>query len=345
MQALHLKMAFNKAAQRNNLDSNMFFSYIIPTIGRRSVDIAVNSVLEQNFDRAKLEVIVVNDSGQSLPVADWHDAQCVRIINTHKSERSFARNSGAAVAQGTYLAFLDDDDWILPGALESFWQLANQYPNAAWLYGGIRIVDERDKELAEINSGLTGNCFSQIMGGAWAPIQASIIQARAFFESGGFDPQIGATQDEDLCRRIASRGDFANTPDVVACLYRGRTWSTSTPYQRAPEFTKYSRDLILSKPKTFQRLRSSVDSNYWSGRVLRVYLSTLVWNLKKKRFFTTLSRLLYSSAFLGLSIPHLFSHAYWAGLRADHVPESLHFVMQNKNRKSHVQKLNPKSHG
>lgn len=321
------------------MTSNILISYIIPTIGRSSLQVAVKSVLEQDFPQAEFEVIVVNDSGNPLLKEDWHASPYVRVINTHKSERSFARNSGAAVAQGMYIAFLDDDDWILPGALESFWQLANQYPKAAWLYGGIRIVDERGKALGEINSGLTGNCFSQIMGGAWAPLQASIIQSQVFFGVGGFNPLICGTEDEDLCRRIASRGDFANTPDVVACLYRGQTWSTSTNYQRAPEDTKYSRDLILSKPKTFQRLRSSVDSSYWSGRVLRVYLSTLVWNLRKKRFFTALSRLLYSSAFLGLSIKYLFSRDYWAGLRADHVPETLHFVMRDYDRQTHYAEI------
>jgi glycosyltransferase involved in cell wall biosynthesis len=304
-------------------------SYVIPTIGRSSLQVAVKSVVEQDLSRAELEVIVVNDSGYPLSKEDWQASPYIRVINTHKAERSFARNSGAGVARGMYIAFLDDDDWILPGALKSFWQLANQYPNAAWLYGGIRIVDEQSKALGEINSGLTGNCFSQIMGGAWAPLQASIIRSQAFFGVGGFNPLICGTEDEDLCRRIASRGDFANTPDVIACLYRGRTWSTSTDYERAPEDTKYSRDLILSQPKTFRRLRSSVDSSYWSGRVLRVYLSTLVWNLRKKRFFTALSRLLYSSAFLALSIKYLFSREYWAGLRADHVPETLHFVMKN----------------
>lgn len=223
----------------------------------------------------------------------------------------------------------------MPGALKSFWKLTNQYPNAAWLYGGIRIVDERGKILGEINSGLTGNCLAQILGGAWAPLQASMIQSRAFFQVGGFNPLICGTEDEDLCRRIASSGDFANTTDVVACLFRGRTWNTSTNYRRAPEDTKYSRELIISKPKTFQRLRSSVNSSYWAGRVLRVYLSTLMWNLEKKRFFTAASRLLYSSVFLALSIKSLFSREYWAGLRTDHVPETLHVVMKNYEAAAH----------
>jgi glycosyltransferase involved in cell wall biosynthesis len=316
------------------LTSEIFFSYIIPTIGRSSLDVAVKSVLTQVFSHAEFEVIVVNDSGNPLQKADWHGSPRVRIINTNKCERSYARNSGAAVAKGQYLAFLDDDDWILPGALESFWQLANQNPNAVWLYGGIRIVDEQGKTLAEMNSGLNGNCFSQIMGGGWVPIQASMIQARAFFEIGGFNPFICGTEDEDLCRRAAYNGEIANTPQVVACLFRGQTWNTSTNYLRAPEDTKYSRDLILSKPKAFQRLWASADSSYWYGRILRVYLSTIVWNLKKRRLFTALSRVLYSLVVLGLSISHIFSSTYWAGLRADHVPDTLHFVMMEYENKA-----------
>jgi glycosyltransferase involved in cell wall biosynthesis len=325
------------------LNSEIFSSFVIPTIGRESLTEAVQSVLTQDFSYAEFEVIVVNDSGNPLRGAEWHDSPRVRIFHTNNCERSFARNSGAAVAQGVYLAFLDDDDWILPGALNAFWNLAAQKPQAVWLSGGIRIVDERGKALGEINSGLTGNRFSQIMGGAWAPLQASIIRSQAFFGVGGFDPLICGTEDEDLCRRIASRGDFANTPDVVACLYRGRTWSTSTNYQRAPEDTKYSRDLILSQPNAFQRLRSSLDSSYWAGRVLRVYLSTLVWNLRRKRFFLAVSRWVHSLAFVALSSKYVFSLGFWAGLRADHVPETLHFVMKDYDRKKRREALDPNS--
>jgi glycosyltransferase involved in cell wall biosynthesis len=305
-----------------------FFSYIIPTIGRSSLEIAVNSVLTQEFTRADFEVIIVNDSGLLLPAAEWQQSTRVRMINTNRSERCFARNSGAAVAKGMYLAFLDDDDWILPDALENFWQLAKRCPNADWLYGGTQIVDEGGGILAEINSGLNGMCFAQIMGGAWAPLQSSLVKASAFFAVGGFNPLISGTEDEDLCRRIAYQGELANTPEAVGCLYRGQTWSTSTNYLRAPEDTKYSRDLILAKPNALRRLIASADSSYWHGRILKVFFSTVAFNLKKKRYFNALSRFFYSLAAAGLSFPNLLSPGYWAGFRADHVPESLHFVMK-----------------
>jgi glycosyltransferase involved in cell wall biosynthesis len=314
--------------------AEIFFSYIIPTIGRTSLEIAVKSVLTQDFSHADFEVVVVNDSGSPLRKADWQADPRVRMISTNRCERSFARNSGAAMARGKYLAFLDDDDWILPGALRNFWELSGRHPDATWLYGGIQIVDERGVVLAEINSGFTGNCFTQIMGGAWAPIQASLIEARAFFEIGGFNPLIRGTEDEDLCRRTAYHGEFANTPQVVACLFRGKTWNSSTNYRRAPNDTKFSRDLIFSKHRVLQRFRTSIESSYWRGRILRVYLSTVAWNLNRRNFMTALSRAVYSLAFLGLSLDHLFTQDYWTGFRAHHASGTLHFVMKDYERKA-----------
>ncbi|MGH2524992.1 MAG: glycosyltransferase family A protein, partial [Anaerolineales bacterium] len=98
----------------------MFCSVVIPTIGRATLGRSVQSVLAQDCGAAGFEVIVVNDSGRPLPEAAWQRADGVRLITTNRRERSVARNTGAALAKGDYLCFLDDDDWLLPGALEAF---------------------------------------------------------------------------------------------------------------------------------------------------------------------------------------------------------------------------------
>jgi len=81
----------------------------------------------------------------------------------------------------------------------------------------------------------------------------------------------------------------------------------------------------------------SASSSFWHGRVLRVYLSTISWNLKQKRFFTALSRIFYSLAVFVVALGYIFSPEYWKGLRAEHVPDTLHFVIKEYERKSRNQ--------
>jgi glycosyltransferase involved in cell wall biosynthesis len=131
----------------------MFCSTIIPTIGRNLLTRAVESVLSQTLDEDNYEIFVINDSGTSLPNQDWHNSPKVRIINTNRRERSVARNTGAAMARGRYLHFLDDDDWLLPNALKDFRDLSqNQSP--AWMYGITQLVDREGTQLIQSSAWL-----------------------------------------------------------------------------------------------------------------------------------------------------------------------------------------------
>ncbi len=313
----------------------MYFSIIIPTIGRDSLQRAVSSVLDQLFTSASFEVIVVNDSGKSLPEEPWMNDPRLTLVQTVRRERCVARNTGAAIAKGDYLFFLDDDDWLLQDALQNLWVLAGKEPDAAWLYGGVQIVDESGRVLAERNSGLSGKCSAQVLGGAWVPIQSSIIRSQDFFQVGGFNPSIIGTEDQDLCRRIAINGSFANTPAAIGCLNRGSAWATSTNYLRAAEDTRSSRNAVLNEPGIFRSLLSSINTAYWHGRVLRIYLSTINYNFRHRRFAKVISRLIYSSAVFAHVRSFLFSSNFWQGVRAEHVPDSLHFVISNLEREGH----------
>lgn len=70
---------------------------------------------------------MVNDSGRSLPYMDWQNSPHVQIIEANQHERSVARNTGAAIARGIYLHFLDDDDWM--AVKDSGKKL---FPNTRW---------------------------------------------------------------------------------------------------------------------------------------------------------------------------------------------------------------------
>lgn len=297
------------------------FSTIIPTVGRATLSRAVHSVLEQEFEPENFEIIVVNDSGRPLPDESWQHSPQVRILETDRRERSVARNTGAAAAQGRYLHFLDDDDWILPRAFRHLWQLAQQ-KSCAMLYGGYYFVDSKGKILQECHPNEAGNCFIRFMTGEWQPLQASVFDRKVFHSVGGFlplDVLRGGDEDVDLTRRISLRHDIAGTGELVASIVISREHST-TNYTNLQEQSRQSRELILSDPDTFGRMRDSAKqrSSYWQGRISWIYLSSAAWNLKQKKFFTMAGRLLYVLWTLLISYQHWFSREFWRGAASPH---------------------------
>jgi len=294
-------------------DFKIFSSTVIPTIGRRSLARSVESVLSQDVRPEEFEVIVVNDSGRPLVSEEWQRSDRVQILHTNRHERSVARNTGAAFAHGTYLHFLDDDDWMLPGAFKELWAIARA-TNAPWVYGITRFVDREGKLLSESHIDVSGNGLVQVMAtGAWLPIQASLIKAQCFIEVGGFDHRLAICEDKDIGRRIALMGNFAHIKIPVACILIDRATSTS-PYDKYLYYNQLSRDNVLSKKGSFARMRASATSSYWRGRLVRIYLAVMVWNLQKGKLLKAMRWA--SEIVMGffLSLPFLFSLDFLQGV-------------------------------
>jgi len=291
----------------------MFCSTIIPTIGRDTLGRTVYSVLDQTLDGDACEVIVVNDSGQPLPPAGWRDTPRVRVIDTCRRERSIARNTGAAVARGRYLHFLDDDDILLPGAMTALWQTARQHDDALWIYGSWRTVNNQGTLVDEFSPELNGNVFSLLVSGESLPLQASIIRALDFFAVGGFDnhPELIGVEDRELGRRLALRGAVAHADRVVAQVRIGEETST-TDWGRTAERDRLGRERALAMEQAFRRLWESTRGAYWSGRVSRAFVASAAWNVRRGNLPTAATRALSGVAIarLNLLVPD-----YWRGLR------------------------------
>lgn len=289
---------------------DLFCSTIIPTIGRSTLTRAVSSVLDQTFHAAAYEVIVVNDSGQPLPPMPWQACERVRVIDTNRRERSVARNTGAAIARGKYLHFLDDDDELLPNALAAFWSLA-QSTDAAWLYGSYQTVDNQGNLVAEFDPGITGNIFALLVAGEAIPFQTSLVQTDCFYTAGAFDPTITGVEDRDLGRRLALCGTVAYTPTVMARIRIGEQNST-TNWAILAEDDRWGREKALRDQRAYARLQAAAASSYWRGRVSRAYWASMVWNWQRRQMLVAASRALSGVAFTGR---HVLSSAFWHGLR------------------------------
>ncbi len=266
----------------------------------------------------------MNDSGNSLPDAVWLGSPQVRVIDTNQRNRSVARNTGAAVAKGKYLHFLDDDDWILPGALQSLSDLATD-SHAAWISGAFRLVDNYGKTVADIYPEEKGNCFLQLIAREWLPLQASLIDTEVFFTVGGFaslESLFGGFEDIDLSRQIARHYEIACSKEKIACIRAGLETST-TNYADMFLQNRRSREKALNLSGAFTRMRESASENsyqasYWHGKIGYLYLASIKWLVLRRRFFPTISRCVYCIASVIAAGNHIATADYWRGVLTRH---------------------------
>lgn len=302
--------------------SGVFCSVIIPTVGRSTLVRAVESVQAQDLPQDDFEVVVVNDSGSSLLPEEWQRSPQVRVISTQRRKQITARNTGAAIAAGRYLLFLDDDDWLLPGALDYFCTMAKKHPTAGCLFGSFELVDDMATVIARYGLKTNGNVAVELVSGYWMQVAAVLVRTDAFFAVGGFSPLFRISEELDLFNRIAMYEDFAGRDTVVAHIHRGQSWQTSVDYTEVYECNRLTRDRVLSIPHAYERLQQSAStSSYWHGRIVRLYLVSMFWNWRRKRRFCTgASRGVFALKSLISARGYFYSKEFWRAIRQD-VPD------------------------
>ena len=100
------------------------FSVVIPTYNRAvSLRACLDSLAAQEYPRDRFEVVIVDDGGAS-PAAEiaagFRDRLAVSVHRQTRGGPAAARNTGANLARGTCIAFIDDDCLAVPRWLAAF---------------------------------------------------------------------------------------------------------------------------------------------------------------------------------------------------------------------------------
>ncbi len=114
------------------------FSIIIPTYNRpERLRTCLDSLIRLNYLRDHFEVIVVDDGSDDpldILVNSYYDEINLILIQQSNAGPAQARNTGANVAKGQYLAFTDDDCTLHPNWLSTLENAFFHQPKA--LIGG-----------------------------------------------------------------------------------------------------------------------------------------------------------------------------------------------------------------
>lgn len=106
----------------------MKLSVIIPVYNvEKYVIRCINSVVQNDLESSAYEIIVVDDESPDDSVktiqSHFQDVANLKVITQKNKGLGGARNTGISNAKGTYLLFLDADDYLVPNTLS---QIVNQ---------------------------------------------------------------------------------------------------------------------------------------------------------------------------------------------------------------------------
>jgi glycosyltransferase involved in cell wall biosynthesis len=179
------------------------FSVIIPTYGRpKFLEEAVASALAQTVE--DLEVVVVDDFSPE-PVRLPDDERVRMVRRDTNGGPAAARNTGIEQANGTYLAFCDDDDLMLPERLAIALEGLERAPvTVCWN----RYHDAPDPAGKPVLDGDVRDVILDHM----APHVGRTALERSVTPA--FDERFDALEDVEWWLRLATRAEVATVPKV-----------------------------------------------------------------------------------------------------------------------------------
>lgn len=179
----------------------------------------VNSVTGQQD--VTWELIIVDDASTD-ETAGWLESLNVAGVHHRRmaqhGERSAARNFGLAVAKGKYVMFLDDDDFLHPGALRLLAQALDEYPEAVAAVGARRVwftAENYRRRDAHPRRPLVRDVFDETLFG-WSAISGqNLYRTDAVRRIGGYTSGSIPCEDRDLWLRLLRLGKVALRPEIV----------------------------------------------------------------------------------------------------------------------------------
>jgi GT2 family glycosyltransferase len=198
------------------------FTVVVPTSGGRAGQLGscLAAIARLRYPAEELELIVANDGAgaEADDVArEFGETVSLRVTQTGGAGPSAARNAGARLARGRFLAFTDDDCRVQPGWLRALEAALEHEPGAA--VGGT-VLNGADGRCAAASQVVLDAAYAHFNRDPAKPLffasnnlAFSTQEFRAF---GGFDESFLHAEDRELCARwVASGRRLVPAPDAV----------------------------------------------------------------------------------------------------------------------------------
>ena len=237
---------------------------------------AVDSVLAQDF--REIEIVVVNDGSTddtAAVLAGYGDA--VRVVEQRNGGLSSARNAGIRAARGEFVAFLDADDWWLPGKLSAQMALMRARPELGFSSTAARVQTPAG-ELVNVwtcphwRDSLLESLFAENAGIAGSG-SAVLVRRELQLRVGDFDESLRSLEDIDMWMRLAAAAPYACVEEpLVVILKHPASMSRNLEVMRAAAITVMRKNRAL--------LPSERQGSFWRACMASVHGDHAKWRYR-----------------------------------------------------------------
>lgn len=196
---------------------------IIPNFNRGQVARqAVGSVLTQ--EEADFELIVVDDASTAPPLALYEMVEKAghRVLRlSTNTGPGAARNAAVKLARGSWLAFLDSDDYWLPNKLSLHLKSLQDSGCSigqtleTWYRNGREVTPPKAHRIEG------GDLFRRSLKAVCVSSSTVVLKRDLFVQHGGFDETLFVCEDYDLWLRISVQERFDYLPQPLVMKYGG----------------------------------------------------------------------------------------------------------------------------
>ena len=203
-------------------------SIITPSFNQAAyLEQTINSVLNQDYLNIEYIVVDGGSTDGSPAIIKKYADKLAYWVSEKDHGQADAINKGFAHATGDIVAWLNSDDYYLPGAVSAAVKKFEEHPDVALVYGNMLAVDEYEKTFNTLTyKQLTLEdllCF-QIIGQP-----AVFMRSPALQSAGGLDPTFHFMLDHHLWIRIARQGKIR---------YVNQTWAAARYHPEAKNRAK-----------------------------------------------------------------------------------------------------------
>jgi glycosyltransferase involved in cell wall biosynthesis len=198
------------------------FSVLIPAYDVEAfIEPCLDSVAAQTW--RDYEIVVVDDGSRDATrarVDGWcrrHPAELVSVLTQANGGIGHARNAALAQARGTFVAFLDSDDWWLEEKLARVAAVFDGRPELDLVCHDEWLV-EPDGRKRRLRHGPHTRYEALLLDGNSVSTSATVVRRRLLDKVGGFseDLRFNGAEDYDLWLRLAEAGGrFAYLHDIL----------------------------------------------------------------------------------------------------------------------------------